>query len=756
MATVIEKRHIRADGPEKVTGSGRYTADLTLTGMLHAKFLYAGVGHARITRLDVSKARALPGVFSVITHEDVPDVQYGPFVQDRRLFCTDTVRFEADIVAAVAAVSAEVADRAIELIEVDYEPLPIVGDLEAALADGAPLVHAEWESYGAADELVRDRNDASYSSIVKGDAAAGLEAADIVVKERYYADSSHAAPIEPRAILAQWEGDKVTIWTTTQVPFDTRSGVATTLELPENKVRIIVPHLGGGFGGKCGFHFEAHIAVLARKTGRPVRLVFSRREEFIAPDRRREGMLIDIETGVMDDGSIVARRARVLIDNGAYTADSGFFSQLASMHIAGPYKIPNVDVSGRLVYTNHQPSGSVRAPTAPQACWAIEQHTDSLAKAVGMDPVEFRRKNVVQTGDVGPSGQTYDTIGLIDCVEQATALASYGQKLPADEAIGVAVGCWPSFPAAAGAYVKLNADGSGTIVTGAQECGTGAVMTLRQLAAEELGMEQEDFTLLYQDTDAGPYDMGATGSQTLFNNGRAVVDAAQQLAAQLRAMAADQMEAAPTDIVLADGHASVKGSPEKRVSIADLAAASHGGELLIARGSGIPSAAPVLEGSTCVGDVGVAAFTAPQFSCHAVHVKLDRDTGVTRVLGVYAAHDSGTIINMQGAEGQVEGGVMMGIGQALTEGTVYDDDASQRNAMMLEYKLQTVADAPPIKIAWIQNPAADGGPRGAKGLAEAPNVPTAAAIANALSQLTGRTIDRLPMTAERVWETMHA
>ena len=756
MATVIEKRHIRADGPEKVTGSGRYTADLTLTGMLHAKFLYAGVGHARITRLDVSKARALPGVFAVITHEDVPDVQYGPFVQDRRLFCTDTVRFEADIVAAVAAVSPEVADRAIELIEVDYEPLPIVGDLEAALADGAPLVHADWESYGAADELVRDRNDASYSSIVKGDAAAGLEAADIVVKERYYADSSHAAPIEPRAILAQWEGDKVTIWTTTQVPFDTRSGVATTLELPENKVRIIVPHLGGGFGGKCGFHFEAHIAVLARKTGRPVRLVFSRREEFIAPDRRREGMLIDIETGVMDEGSIVARRARVLIDNGAYTADSGFFSQLASMHIAGPYKIPNVDVSGRLVYTNHQPSGSVRAPTAPQACWAIEQHTDSLAKAVGMDPVEFRRKNVVQTGDVGPSGQTYDTIGLIDCVEQATALASYGQKLPADEAIGVAVGCWPSFPAAAGAYVKLNADGSGTIVTGAQECGTGAVMTLRQLAAEELGMEQEDFTLLYQDTDAGPYDMGATGSQTLFNNGRAVVDAAQQLAAQLRAMAADQMEAAPTDIVLADGHASVKGSPEKRVSIADLAAASHGGELLIARGSGIPSAAPVLEGSTCVGDVGVAAFTAPQFSCHAVHVKLDRDTGVTRVLGVYAAHDSGTIINMQGAEGQVEGGVMMGIGQALTEGTVYDDDASQRNAMMLEYKLQTIADAPPIKIAWIQNPAADGGPRGAKGLAEAPNVPTAAAIANALSQLTGRTIDRLPMTAERVWETMHA
>ena len=735
MATVIEKRQIRPDGPDKVTGSGRYTADLTLTGMLHAKFLYAGVSHARITRLNTAKARSLPGVFAVITHEDVPDVQYGPFVQDRRLFCTDTVRFEADIVAAVAAVSAEVAERALALIEVDYEPLPIVDDLERALAADAPLVHAGWEAYGAADELVRSRNDASYSSIVKGDAEAALEAADIVVSERYYADASHAAPIEPRAILAQWEGDKVTIWTTTQVPFDTRAGVAETLRLPENRVRVIVPHLGGGFGGKCGFHFEAHVATLARKTGRPVRLVFSRREEFLAPDRRREGMLID---------------------NGAYTADSGFFPQLAAMHIAGPYKIANVDVSGHLVYTNHQPSGSVRAPTAPQACWAVEQHTDSVARALGMDPVEFRRRNVVQTGDVGVSGQTYDVIGVLDCLEQATAAAGYGQELPADEAIGVAVGCWPSFAAASGAYVKLNGDGSGTIVTGAQECGTGAVMTLRMLAADELGMQPEDFSLLYQDTDAGPYDMGATGSQTLFNNGRAVVDAAQQLATQLRTLAADQMEAASTDIVLVDGHAEVKGSPEKRVSIADLAGAAHGGELLIARGSGIPSAAPMLEGSSCVGDVGMAAFTAPQFSCHAVRVKLDRDTGVTRVLAVATAHDSGTIINPQGAEGQVEGGVMMGIGQALTEGTQYDDEGRQRNAMMLEYKLQTIADAPPISIAWIQNPAADGGPRGAKGLAEAPNVATAAAIANAITKLTGRTQDRLPMTAERVWETMHA
>jgi CO/xanthine dehydrogenase Mo-binding subunit len=747
---------IRADGPDKVTGSGRYTADLTLTGMLHAKLRCAGVPHGRITRLDTSRAAALPGVFAVITQADVPDVHYGDFVKDRTLFASDVVRYEGDIIAAVAAMTPEIASAAVELIDVEIEALPSIVDMEAAVAAGAPLVHESWQDYAAVDEVERDGNCAMFSSIAKGDASGAMALADRVVKGRYVADASHAAPIEPRAILAQWEGEKLTVWSSTQVPFGARAGICETLQIPENRVRVIVPHLGGGFGGKCGFHQEAHVAALARKTGRPVKLVFSRGEEFIVPDRRREGMIIEIETGVTLDGTIVARRGRLLIDNGAYTADSGFFPQLAAMHVAGPYKIPDLKVEARLIYTNRQPSGSVRAPTAPQGCWAVEQHTDEVAAAIGMDGLEFRRRNIVDTGDTGPSGQVYGEIGLRQCLDRAAEMARYGEELPEDEAVGIAIGWWMSVPSPSGAYVKLNADGSGTIITGAQECGTGSVMALRALAADELGMEPEDFILLCQDTDAGPYDMGATGSQTTFNNGRAVVAGARQVAEQLRALAADALEAAPEDIQLVGGKAHVAGSPETAISIAELAGTAQSGELLLGRGSGMPPAPPALQGVSCIGDVGVAAWVAPQFSCHAAHVRLDRDTGVARVLEVSAAHDSGTILNPVGAEGQVDGGVAMGIGQALSEGTRYSEDGRQLNRTMLDYKLQTAADAPRVNIAWIETFAPDGGPRGSKGVAEAPNVSTAGAIGNALAKITGRRLRELPMSAERVWSAINS
>ncbi len=745
-------RFVRADGPDKVTGSGRYVADMSLTGMLHAKFRYAGVAHATIDKIDTSAAETIPGVVSVLTAADVPDVIYSPVVPDRRLFAQDVVRFEGEIIAAVAATTPEIAQQAVDAIVFEYTERPVVDDLEAAMAPDAPLVHEDWESYAVTGDTPRDRNVATFSSIAKGDADAGMAEADMVVKGRYVADGCHAAPIEPRGVLAQWEGTKVTIWTSTQVPFDARNGVCETLGLASNHVRIIVPHLGGGFGGKCGFHFEAHIAALARDARRPVKLVFSREEEFIAPDRRRESMIVDLETGLRSDGTIVARRGWVAVENGAYTADAAFFPQLAAMHVAGPYKMDNVKIDASLVYTNRQPSGSVRAPTAPQACWACESHTDELARALDMDPVEFRKKNAIDTGDTGAVGQVYDEIGMQECIEAATSAIDYGKDLPENEAIGVAIGWWPSFPGPSGAFVRLDADGLGQIVTGAQECGTGAVMTLRQLAADELGMDPEDFQIIYQDTGVGPYDTGATGSQTLLNNGRAVVDAAQQIAEQLRVHAAEQLEAAAGDIVLVDGAAHVAGSPDRSIPIPALAEVAAEGEQLLGKGSGTPPAYPDIPGMNCVGDQGVAAWAAPQFSCHAVHVRLDPDTGVTRVLNVSCAHDSGTIINPIAAHGQVEGGVMMGIGQALTEGTQYSDDGRQLNAALLEYKLQTFADLPTITTAFIQTPTTEAGPRGAKGLAEAPNVPTAAAIANGIAKLVGQPVRKLPMTAERVWE----
>jgi CO/xanthine dehydrogenase Mo-binding subunit len=743
---------IRQDGKDKVTGLGRYTADLTLTGMLHAKFRYADHPHARITRLDTTRARELPGVFAVITHAEVPDVRYGAFVQDRTLFAKDVVRFEGEIVAAVAALTPEIAARAAELVEVDYEPLPVVNDPEQALADDTVLVHEGWQGYEAAEEVVRDGNDCSRSTIVKGDADQGMAEADVVVRERYVADMSHAVPIEPHAVVAQWQGDKVTIWSATQVPFIARSGVATTLEMPEADVRVIVPHLGGGFGGKCEFHFEAHVAALARAAGRPVRLVFSRREEFTAPDHCREGQILELETGVTNDGVLVARRARLVLDNGAYSADAPFFPQLAAMMAVGPYRVPHVSVEASLAYTNRTPSGSVRAPTAPQACWALEQHMDAVAERIGLDPVELRRRNIVKEGDEGPTRQVFAPIGAAETLERAVEMIGYGRELGPDEAIGVACGWWPSFSQPSGAYLKLNADGSGTIVTGAQECGTGAVMALPLLAAQVLGMRPEQFTVVYQDTDAGPWDGGASGSQTTFNNGRAVMQAAGDVREQLLELAEEELEAARGDLELADGQVRVKGSPTKAVDITALSEKAHGDKLLIGRGSGSPPPTPPVDASGCTGRLGMESFVGPTFMTHAARVKVDRATGVVRVLEVAAAHDSGTVINRAGADGQVEGGVVMGIGMALSEGTQIADDGRQLNPYLLDYKLQTAADAPPIAVEWIEVPDANAGPNGAKGVAEPPCVPTPGAVANAIAKVIGARVDRLPMTPARVWE----
>jgi CO/xanthine dehydrogenase Mo-binding subunit len=741
---------VRPDGKEKVTGAGRYTADLTLTGQAHAAFRYADHTHARIVRIDATRARALPGVLAVVTHEDVPDVLYGGMVQDRRLFARDTVRFEGDVVAGVAALTPELAREAAALVEVDYEPLPVVTDFDAAMADGATLVHPDWEAYEGDDALGRAGNVLGHSTIVKGDADTAIAGADVVVRGRYTTDPVQGVPIEPRAVIAEWAGDKVTVWSSTQVPYAARAGVARTLAIPESHVRVIVPLLGGGFGAKCDFHFEGHVAALARAAGRPVKLVFSRQEEFFAVGHRREGMVIELETGARADGTLVARRARLVLDCGAYCGEGGFFAQMAAMHAAGPYVIEHVKIDSYLNYSNTQPSSSIRAPTAPQVCWALEQHMDELASELGLDPVELRRRTLIEDGAEGPTRQVFDHVGIRETLERAVELIGDGEELPEDEAIGVACGWWPCFAANAGAYVQLNPDGTGTIVTGAQENGTGAVMAMPAFVAAELGMRPKDFALHYQDTDAAPWDMGSCGSQTTFNSVRAVLAATDEVREQLLEAAAERLEAAPTDLELVEGSVRVKGSPDKSVSIADLASAGtfHG------KGSGDAPDSPPVEAEGCLGRLGLESFLAPQTITHAVHVKVDRETGTVRVLRVAAAHDSGRILNRVGADGQVYGGVVMGIGQALTEGTQLDDEGRHRNPHLLDYKLVTASDAPRIDIAWVEIDTPNAGPKGSKGIGEPPCVPTAGAVANAIAKVTGARVRQLPMTPERVWASI--
>ncbi|MGH3010583.1 MAG: xanthine dehydrogenase family protein molybdopterin-binding subunit [Gaiellaceae bacterium] len=739
---------LRPDGKEKVTGSGRYTADLSLTGQLHAKFRYADHTHARILSIDTTRARALPGVLAILTHEDVPDVLYGDLAEDRRLFARERVRFEGDIVAAVAALTPETAAEAAAAIEVSYEPLPPVSDIEAALAEDALLIHEDWESYEADEDLGRNGNVLGYSTIVKGDADAAMATADVVVEGRYVTEASQGAPIEPRALLAQWEGDRVTVWSSTQVPYAARAGVAHVLQIPQSHVRIVVPLLGGGFGSKCDFHYEGHVAALARAAGRPVKLVFTREEEFIAPDHRREGMVIELETGARRDGTLVSHRGRLVLDGGAYCGEGGFFAQIAAMHACGPYVIENVKVEGTLVYTNNQPSGSIRAPTAPQVCWALEQHMDELAEALELTPVELRRRTLIQEGDEGPTRQVFGPISIRETLERAVELIEPEVDLPEDEAIGVSCGWWPSFANPSGAYLKLNGDGSGTIVTGAQENGSGAVMALPLLVADVLGMKPSDFSILYQDTDAAPFDQGSSGSQTTMNNGRAVVEAAGEVRDKLLDLAAEKLEVAREDLELADGQVRVVGSPSKAVEISELA--GSGAELL-GKGSGAVPEDPPCDAEGCLGRLGLESFLEPQVFTHAARVKIDRETGVVRVLHVAAVHDSGVIVNRLGATGQVYGGVVMGIGQALLEASQLDADGRQRNPHLLDYKLVTASDAPRIDVDWIETPAENGGPKGTRGVGEPPTVPTPGAIANAIARLIGARVRELPMTPERIW-----
>jgi CO/xanthine dehydrogenase Mo-binding subunit len=741
---------VRQDGKEKVTGTGRYTADLSFTGMAHAKFRYADHSHAKILKIDTARARALPGVVAVVTQADLPDVRFGGFVQDRYLFAKDVVRFEGEIVAGVAALTEDIAAEAARLIEVEYEPLPVISDFVEAMSPDAPRVHEGLADYEKDENIVADGNTMAYHTIVKGDADAAMDGAEVVVKSHYRSDASQGVPIEPRAVVAQWQGDKVTVWSSTQVPYAARAGVAQTLEVPEADVRIIVPLLGGGFGAKCDLHFEGQVAAIARVAQRPVRLVFSREEEFKAIAQRREGISMDFETGVTRDGKLVARRATLILDKGAYCGEGGFLGQMAAMHACGPYQIDAIKIESHLNYTNNQPSGSVRAPTAPQVCWGLEQHMDEVAAEIGMDPVDLRRRTLIEEGAEGPTRQIFDHVGVKDTLEKAVEMIDYGRELPEDEAIGVAIGWWPCMPAPSGAYVQMNGDGSATIVTGAQENGSGAVMAMPMFVGQELGIDPNDVSVIYQDTDVAPWDMGSCGSQTTFNSGRAILAAAQEVREQLLDAAAEQLEADRGDLELIEGNARVKGSPERSVAVADLV-----GEIgtVHGKGSGDVLDAPTGDTGGCVGRLGNETFLAPQLITQAAHVKVDRETGVVRVLRVAAAHDSGRILNKKGADGQVYGGVVMGVGLALSEGTMLDDQGRQRNPHLLDYKLVTCSDAPQIDVEWIEYDSV--GPRGSKGVGEPPQVPTAGAIANAIAKVIGRHVGELPMTPERVWLATH-
>ncbi len=742
---VVGKSLPRLDAAGKVTGTAVYAADFALPGMLHGKILRSPAPHARLVRIDASRALALPGVRAVITATDVPDVRYGGALKDETVFARDEVRYVGQPVAAVAATTREAADAALAAIDVVYDPLPAALDLEAALAPGAPLIHEAWQTYTAIPILHREGNVCQRARIVAGDVERGFLEADRVFEHRFRTAMVHQGYAEPRAAVAAWDSaGQVTVWSNTQLPFEIQNTLAEILALPPSRIRVIVPGIGGGFGGKLRIGVEHFAALLARRTGRPVKVVTTSEEELTAA-YPRQGTLVELKTGVTRDGRITAKEARIYFDTGAFAGSGPGVASVATLVLAGPYRIPNLFIEGYAVYTNKTNCGSFRAPSGPQANFAVESQMDMIADALGLDPLELRLRNIVREGDEGPTGQVLTGVGLEECLRRAAAAIGWTDRRPGpNRGKGLACGWWTTTGGSSGVYVKITPDGTVAMNTGAAEIGTAALTGAAQVLAEELGVDLADISVVSADTFATPFDFGAQGSRTAFAVGNACRAAVADLKRQLFALAAVELGAAAETLALRDKHVVADG---KRIALGELARISQlSGGGLIAHGTFI--APPTPYDAKRVEAHVYPVFHSPSFHAHAVDLSVDPDTGEVTIHRYVVAQDVGFAINPIYVEGQIEGGVAQGLGQALSEEILYEN-GRVLNPNLTDYKMPTTLDVPRVESILVQHPSVVG-PYGAKGVGEPPSIEPPAAVANAVAAAVGVRITTLPITAEKI------
>jgi CO/xanthine dehydrogenase Mo-binding subunit len=564
--------------------------------------------------------------------------------------------------------------------------------------------------------------------------------------------------IEPRATLAEPGPDGgIVVTTTSQAPFVVRAGLAALLGLPMSKVVVRVPALGGGFGGKLHLGLAPLAAVLCQATRRPVRIVATRTEDMHACNPRQNSV-VALESAVDADGVILARRSRVWLDAGAYAFDTPGIASLAALLATGPYRAPAVDLRAWPVYTNTCPTGSARAPSGPEVVYAYETHMADIAEVVGLDAVEVRRRNLLRSGDRGPTGELLADVAIEDCLNTVTERIEQwrgeSEGATPTRGYGIACGWWTTTGMPSAATVAMNEDGSVTVSTGGTEIGTGAIVTgVASIAANELGVRAEDIRLVSGDTGDTPYDSGSKGSRSLYGPGNAVLRASQEAARLLRGEAADQLEASPDDIVLADGFAAVRGSPAgPTLPIAKVVqgALNRTGPIVATGRFKAPDVA--LEGSRLEG-LYFASLNEATWGCHGVELELNEETGRIRVLRYIAAHDTGPVLNPPGARGQIEGGIVQGLGQALTEVMDVGSDGLVRNATFVDYRMPTIADVPQsIETVMIESHPAATGPLGVKGVGEPPVILPPAAVGAAIRDLLGAQPMRLPVDPIEICE----
>ncbi|MCH8883343.1 MAG: xanthine dehydrogenase family protein molybdopterin-binding subunit [SAR324 cluster bacterium] len=733
--TTIGKRIPRIDNASKLTGQARFAEDVSLPGgVLHGRVLRSPHPHARIVSIDSRRAEGLPGVRAVVTAGDLPERLIGKCLQDERALAKDTVRFVGDRVAAVAADTPEIAGEALEAITVEYEPLPAVMDAFAALAPGAAVLHPELLQYRVVTAAAPEGgNVCSKNSLSRGDPEAAFGKCARVFEHAYRTEMVHHAYLEPHACLGIYNPDgSYTVHSTTQGSFGLRGLIADALGVPHNRVRLVPTEVGGGFGGKISLQDEVAAAALARKSGRPVRIAMNRREDFLC-GTPRSGMHIAIKTGVNAEGELVARTMDIVLDSGAYAHSGVLMSWSLPQFAEGPYRIPNLRIAVRCVYTNKPPCGAFRAPGGPQTNFAIESEMERIAEAMGWDPLEFRRKNVMPEGHVSLAGVELRNVMALETMDAGLELSGYrpSEASPApNRGRGFALGNWNVGGMASAAVLKLNEDGSASLLTGVVDI-TGVHTALAQIVAEALDLPMEQVTVQTLDTESAPHSTISAGSQALKSMGDAALRAAHHVREQLFDLAVEALDAAPGRLELVGGQVRVRGEPGRSVAVPALL------------GKAMNVSGPV------VGHGSTGAYKRmPGFGAHVADVEVDPETGQVRLLRYCAAQDVGVAINPVAVEGQIHGAVVQGVGMALSEELIFRD-GRMANPNFLDYKIPSATDVPPIEAVLVERPAADG-PFGAKGIGEPPIVPVQAAIANAIHAAVGVRVDTLPITPERL------
>ena len=751
--TVVGKPHPRLDGSDTVTGRAAYTVDVVLPSMLHAKLFRSSVAHARIRRVNTSRALSLPGVAAVLTADDVPRKRFGFSVQDEQIFAGDKVRYIGDVIAAVAAVEDEVAEQAVGLIDWDYDDLPAVLTPDDALRENAPLVHDELDSYRMNSVLARDwhpvfgTNIAHQAIFSKGDIDRGFAEADEIFDDTFRAQQVQHCSLEPHAVVADWNGERLMIWTSTQKVFLVRSGLADLFGLPESRIRVIGTKIGAGFGGKNAMRLEPYAAALTLKTGKPVRLVNSRSEEFAAAAGSVPAT-VRVHTGVKKDGTITARAMEFTWDTGAY-AEGLPGSNRALKDGVGPYKIPNIRVASTLVYTNKLRGCPFRGLGIPEAVWAGESQMDIIADKLGIDPVKLRLKNCLDTGDETPVGDRTHHIALRECLMKVSAeLNSWKKRAPVNHGFGIALlhKSPTTSASSSNARVRIHTDGKVELSIGATDVGGGTGTSLAQIAAEELNIPLKEIHVVIADTELTPFDHGTYSSRVTPYVGAAVKFAAADARRQILEIAARLWNSAAEKIRIENGKIIVKG--HRPLALAELFAQSRAREV-IGVGASQSKRLWAEDASKQAKDSSAPGWP---FGAQAVEVAVDRETGVIKLIRVASAHDVGKAINPLAVIGQIQGGIMMGLGYALSEGLVFEDGRIM-NANFADYKIPTIRDIPAATPIIVERNYASE-PYGAKGVGEMSVFGIAPAIANAIARATGVRIKELPMSAEKLLEQL--